>query len=134
MTYFLDNTFGKQTAAILQMLDVDAVHLQDEFAPNTMDVDWIPEVSRKGYVLITGDGRIRKGGAERAALEQSRLRAIFFYNGYTNLNIWEQVAFIVRLWPAIDSEAQRMKPGETRHLSVNGNISTFEAIAAKRKK
>ena len=134
MTYFLDNTFGKQTAEILRLLDVDAVHLQEEYPPDTKDTVWIPEVRSKDYILITGDGRIRKGSAERAALEQSQLPAIFFYNGYTNMKRFEQVAFLIRHWPAIETEARKMQPGETRHLGVNGAITTFDALAAKRKK
>ena len=134
MTYFLDNTFGRQIAAILRLLKVDAIHLQEEYAPDTKDVVWIPEVSRKGYLLITGDGRIRKGSAERAALEQSQLSAVFLHSGYTSRTIWEQVAFLVQHWPAIEKEARKMKPGETRFLGVNGTLTTYEALAAKRKK
>ena len=134
MIYFLDNTFSKQMAEILRMLKVEAIHLQEEYAAETKDADWIPEVALKGYTLITGDGRIRKGSAERAALEQSQLPAIFLYNGYTNTTIWEQVAFLVRHWPVIEKEARKMQSGDTRYLGVNGNITTYEALAAKRKK
>jgi hypothetical protein len=134
VTYFLDNTFPRKLADILRLLDVDVVHLQAEFDPGTADEVWIPQVSAKGYILLTGDGRIRKGSVERAALEESQLPAIFLYSGYTNLSIWEQVAFLVRHWPAIDKEARRLKPGETRLMGVNGSIVTYEERAAKRKK
>ena len=60
MTFFFDNTFPPQLVKILVILGVDAHHLQDDFPPDTLDVDWIPEVGKKGWVVVTGDRRISK--------------------------------------------------------------------------
>ena len=134
MTYFLDNTFPPRLVGILQLLKVDAIHLQDKFDANTPDEVWIPLVSQQGYILLTGDGRIRKGSAERSALEQSKLRAVFLFNGYTALPLFKQVAFIIEFWSDIDREAHRLNPGDVRHMNNNGKISTYEDLAAKRQK
>ena len=134
MTYFLDNTFPPKLAAILQLLKIDAVHLQEQFDAHTQDEVWIPLVSKKDYILLTGDGRIRKGSAERAALEQSKLRAVFLFNGYTALPLLKQVAFMIEHWADIDKEALRLNPGEVRHMNNNGKITTYEELAAKRMK
>jgi hypothetical protein len=49
------------------------VHL-DHFAGDTPDIEWIPEVARRGWVLITKDQNIRRNPLERATYEAARLR------------------------------------------------------------
>ena len=134
MTYFLDNTFPRKLTDILKLLEIDAVHLQTMFEPNTPDEIWIPQVSEENFILLTGDGRIRKGSVERAALEQSKLRAFFMFGGYTNLQLFKQVAFIIDNWDEIDKEAQRLRSGEVRYINNNGKVMSYEQLAAKRQK
>ena len=58
MTFFFDNTFPPQLVTILKALKVDARHLQEDFAADTPDVDWLPEVGALGQL---GEGaRIMK--------------------------------------------------------------------------
>jgi hypothetical protein len=42
------------------------VHI-DHFPQDAADADWIPEVGRRGWVLITKDENIRRNPLERAA-------------------------------------------------------------------
>ena len=63
---------------MLRLLDIEAVHLQSMFPAHTADETWIPQISHEAYILLTGDGNIRKGRVEKVALEESRLRVIFF--------------------------------------------------------
>ena len=49
------------------------VHI-DHFAQSAPDVDWIPEVGRRNWVLITKDQNIRRNPLERAAYLSARLR------------------------------------------------------------
>lgn len=134
MTYFFDNTFPKKAAEILRLLGVDIVHLQDEFPADTPDEIWIPVVAGKGYLLITGDGRIRRGSVERQALEQSKIPALFIYSGYTSRPMFQQVSWIIEHWETIAGKLSKLKPGEIRHVNVNGIVSSYEEIAAKRKR
>jgi predicted nuclease of predicted toxin-antitoxin system len=67
VTFFFDNTFPPQLVKILKILNVDARHLQDDFPADTDDVDWLPEVGRKGWVVVTGDRKISKKPPERKA-------------------------------------------------------------------
>ena len=76
MTFFFDNTFPRNLTKILALLGVDALHLQDSFPANTRDVDWIPEVGRPGWVVITGDRAMiekagRTEGTRRGAFHRS---------------------------------------------------------------
>ncbi len=49
------------------------VHL-DHFPGNKPDLEWIPEVGRRGWVLITKDQHIRRNPLERAAYGDAKLR------------------------------------------------------------
>ncbi len=52
-------------------------HVQgpDTFGTGTHDVDWLPEVGARGWVLITKDKNIRKRPLELDALRRSHVRA-----------------------------------------------------------
>ena len=52
-------------------------HVQgpDTFGTGTLDVDWLPEVGARGWILITKDKNIRKRETELRALKQAGVRA-----------------------------------------------------------
>jgi len=122
VTYFFDNTFPPQLAKIVAILGVDAVHLQDECPPNTLDVTWIPEIGRRGWVVITADRGISKKPAERKALEEANVISVFMAKGFTTKPIFELVSLFVKWWPDIDRSVQRVKPGTSLQVNPNGKI------------
>ena len=109
MTFFFDNTFPPQLAKILMILGVDARHLQDYFPPDTLDVDWIPEVGKKGWVVVTGDRRISKKPPERKALQEANVIAVFMAKGFTSKKIFDLVASFIKWWPEIEYAVSRVK-------------------------
>jgi hypothetical protein len=72
LTFFLDHQIGRfQVAAALRAAGARVeVHL-DHFAGDTADIEWIPEVARRDWVLITKDQNIRRNPLERAAYESA---------------------------------------------------------------
>lgn len=75
LTFFLDYQIGRYTVAeALRAAGANVeVHIE-HFEQSAADVDWIPEVARRNWVLITKDENIRRNQLERAAYEASRLR------------------------------------------------------------
>lgn len=75
LTFFLDHQIGRfQVADALRSAGaVVEVHL-DHFPGDAPDTEWIPEVGRRGWVLITKDQNIRRNPLERAAYQAARLR------------------------------------------------------------
>jgi len=51
------------------------VHIE-HFEQNAPDTEWIPEVGRREWVLITKDQNIRRNPLERAACEAANGRMI----------------------------------------------------------
>lgn len=75
LTFFLDYQIGRYQAA--EALRAAGAHVEvhiDHFHQAAPDVEWIPEVGRRGWVLITKDKNIRRNPLERAAYENARLR------------------------------------------------------------
>lgn len=122
MTFFFDNTFPPQIARILSILGVDARHLQDDFAPDTDDVDWIPGIGRRGWVVITGDRGIAKKPAERRVLEEANVIAVFMAKGFTSKPIFELVSSFIRWWPEVERAVSRVKPGTSLEVNPNGKV------------
>ncbi len=75
LTFFLDYQIGRHVVAdALRKAGAKVeVHI-DHFDQAAADVDWIPEVGRKGWVLITKDEHIRRNPLERAAYESAKVR------------------------------------------------------------
>lgn len=122
MTFFFDNTFPPQLAKILNILGVDAHHLQEDFSPDTPDVDWLPTVGKRGWVVITGDRRISKKPPERKALQEANVIAVFMAKGFTSKKIFDLVASFIKWWPDIAHAVSRVKPGTSLEVGVNGKI------------
>ena len=78
-------------------------HLQQNFAVNSDDVDWLPIVAKKGWFLITRDLRILKNPPELEAFRQHGVRA-FFLAG-KNRSRCELIMQLVRNWPHIKQHA-----------------------------
>ena len=75
LTFFLDYQIGRYVVAdALRVAGARVeVHI-DHFAQSAPDVEWIPEVGRRNWVLITKDQNIRCNPLERAAYQTARLR------------------------------------------------------------
>lgn len=74
-TFFLDHQIGRFVVAeALRATGAKVeVHL-DHFPGSTPDTEWLPEVGRRGWVLVTKDQNIRRNPLERAAYESARIR------------------------------------------------------------
>ena len=75
LTFFLDYQIGRHIVAdALRAAGATVeVHI-DHFPQDASDVEWIPEVGQRGWVLITKDQHIRRNPLERAAYQAAALR------------------------------------------------------------
>ena len=51
--------------------------IREEFGEGAPDLDWLPEVGRRGWIVLTKDVRIRRNPAEKQAFVAARVRAFF---------------------------------------------------------
>lgn len=78
LVFFIDRSLGrKQVAQALREAGATVEVHDDHFPQTTPDVEWLAEVGRRGWVVLSKDERIRRTRIERAALEAARVRAFF---------------------------------------------------------
>jgi predicted nuclease of predicted toxin-antitoxin system len=80
-TFYVDRCLGKAVAGALRVAGADVRVHDDHFAQAALDAEWIPEVSAKGWVILTKDKNIRRMAGEREAVLLSSARVITLSSG-----------------------------------------------------
>jgi PIN like domain len=74
-TFFIDRCLGnKLIVETLRAAGVSVEIHDDHFGKNTQDVDWIPEIGKRGWIILTKDARIGKNKIERLAVTDAGVR------------------------------------------------------------
>jgi hypothetical protein len=130
VNFFLDNNLPPRTAraldALLQPAD-SAVHLKDEFPPDTSDVEWMQALARRtALIIISGDVNISRNPHEVRAWKEAGHTIFFLRNGWTNLQLWEQAAKLFHLFPEIIKRAKKAKRGSGFMVPLRGTIEDLK--------
>lgn len=121
MTYFFDNNFSIRMANALRCLfEDDIVHLRGEFHESTDDVEWLPAVAQRGWIIFTADTKIKRVKYEWAALMQYQGCAIFFNKSIHNLSLEEKTIWFIRHWGTLTSI--RFSPGDCWSMTMKGTL------------
>ena len=68
LTFFIDAALGRvMVADALRREDLNVVLHDEVFPQDSPDEEWLPELGRRGWVLLTKDDRIRSTTAQRGA-------------------------------------------------------------------
>ena len=82
VVFFVDRSLGKRHVPdALRALGASVELHDDHFATNATDSEWITEVARRGWVVLTKDQRIRHRPLERAAVVASGARLFALAGG-----------------------------------------------------
>lgn len=76
-------------------------HLRSPIGTGTDDVDWIPEASSRGWIVVGRDKKIRSRPAEWAVFAAYPLRMLVLTT-VGNLDVWEQLRVFVARWDRIE--------------------------------
>jgi hypothetical protein len=63
-TYFLDRALGKSVGYTLRSLGVNLAFHHEHFLPDAPDLEWLPIVSQRGWVVLTKDANIGRNVLE----------------------------------------------------------------------
>jgi hypothetical protein len=75
VTFFIDRCLGNKLIVETLRGAGLAVEIHDDhFGKNAPDIDWIPEIGTRGWVILTKDARIGKNQIERLAVADARAR------------------------------------------------------------
>jgi hypothetical protein len=126
MKFFLDNGLAiRHARALNEMAEPDHTftHLQEKFAPETKDEEWIRALGHEGgWIVISGDYRIGKNAHERRAWHESGLTAFFLSKGWTNIPPLQQHSKLALILPEVIEEASRAPTGTGFTVAMNGRI------------
>lgn len=133
MKFFFDNCISPRLARAMHALiepQHEVRHLRDRYpgadSSSIEDTTWITDLGKeRGWIIVSGDIAIRSRPAERAALQAARLTAFFLAKGFTQLDGWEQVHWLIDQWPRIVELADKTEAGSAFLVPKRGKISTF---------
>ncbi len=75
ITFFIDRCLGsKHIPKALRDAGITVEIHSDHFDPDALDVNWLPEVGRKGWVVLTKDENIGKRTLERIAVTTAGIK------------------------------------------------------------
>lgn len=95
VTFFIDRALGKHTVSSALRQAGARIELHDEhFAPEAKDEDWLLEVGRRGWAVLTKDKRFHNRVLELTAIARSRSRVFKLTTG--GLQGPEMAAIFVR--------------------------------------
>lgn len=93
-TYFIDRALGKSVAKALQSLGVNVELHKNHFPSNSPDIEWLPIVSKKGWVILTKDTNIGRNILEIEAMAYFKARVFTLVSANLNnakmIDIFEQ--------------------------------------------
>ena len=124
MTFIFDNDISPRLALALQHLveNHQIIALRDQFKPDTPDIDWIPEIGRRKWILVSYDYNQRRRTNERQALQDHHVRAIYIRHGRNPRSHFDDAARIIKNWPKIERSAQNAPEGELVRLDAKDKI------------
>ncbi|MFN6572378.1 hypothetical protein [Dendronalium sp. ChiSLP03b] len=79
ITFFIDRCLGNR--CIVETLKGAGltIEIHDEhFGKGAQDVDWLPEVGKRGWVVLTKDGKISNNCLERIAVARAQIKMFTF--------------------------------------------------------
>ena len=127
MRFFFDANLSTKLAKSLHVLvepEHEVVHLRDRFAAHTPDETWMSILAKEpGWIIISGDLRIRKNPHEVQAWRAAGHTTFFLKDGWTNYSLWVQVWKFVKCFPDIVATARKAKSGTFFIVSTNGKIT-----------
>jgi predicted nuclease of predicted toxin-antitoxin system len=127
VTFFFDNHHSPEIVQILRSAGADVVHLRDVFTDRGIDDEvWIPEIGRRGWILVTGDLRIRRRKAEKIVFQRAQIVTFFLAKEYNNKNALNRIKWILNQWEAIEAVAATAQPGDCFLVPMKGKLRKLD--------
>ena len=126
MNFLLDNNLPPALAHALNALaehdEHSVVALRDKFAASTSDIDWIEALAgERNWVVISQDHFTKREGLEKEAIIKSGLTVFCLKKGWAGLRYWEKAHNLVRWFPEIANQAERITGGGSFWVPLKGH-------------
>jgi len=94
VTFFIDRSISQKTVPeALNKTGASVEKHDDHFLPETSDVEWLQEISNRGWVILTKDAKIGSRTLEVAAIARTNARVFILVSG--NLTSKQMASILV---------------------------------------
>lgn len=122
VVFFLNENLGtKQVATALRLAGAMVEIHTDHFPPGEEDEDWLPEVGKRGWIVLTKDDKIRYRTPERIALVKAGVALFALASG--NLRGEEMAQAFVKALPRMQQFLAKYHPPFIARVTRNGAVS-----------
>lgn len=125
-TFFFDNDISFRIVHALRELvdprEHELLALRDRYPVDTKDQIWIPEVGRKGWVVVSRDQNQRRRSAEHVALLENEVKALYIRQSGKGTDLFSDAARIIRNWPKIRDWGAGAAPSTLARLDASDRI------------
>jgi PIN like domain len=129
-TFFVDRSLGGHVIVDALRAAGESVRAHDvHFFQDTTDREWLTEVGRKGWVVLTKDARIRTNELERESLLTARVAA--FMLGRGDVSGPRMAEAFVQALPRMKKVLRRYDVPIIAAVSVLGTVSVLYADAQR---
>jgi len=119
---FIDRcAWSRRLGEALREAAIPFIVHDDKFAKDCADVDWLPEVGKQGWIVITRDKNIRRKPNELQAFRDAKVIAFALASG--NASADDTARLVVELYPRILRKARGAKPPAMFSVTLAGGIN-----------
>lgn len=125
---FIDRcAWSNRLGEALTTADIKFTPHHDHFEQACPDVDWLPIVGNKGWVVITRDKNIRRKPNELQAFKENNVLAIVLSSGSSSqASAADTAELLIRLLPKLMRKIIVSKPPLMLTVTLMGNISSVK--------
>lgn len=122
--FFVDRCLGRGVvpeALRTALLEGERVEIHDEhYLPNTQDIEWLSEVGKRGWIVISQDQNITRNPLEQRALHSASVA--FFGLGSANATGKEKAESLVTALEGIRRALRRFSPPMIATVTQSGDV------------
>ena len=126
--FVVDENLGRRIPTGMRGFGESVRFLVDEFGLGVADVDWLPQVGKRGWIVITRDQQMLHQPAERQAILDNDV-GVFWLDG-GRLPRCQLIQQLVRSWPQIKETAKRLSGAFWYRVSPTGSTIRQVDLAA----
>jgi len=126
ITFFIDRCLGsKDIAQELRQAGIRVEIHDDHFSQGAQDVEWIPEVGKREWVIFTKDGKIGRNQLEKRAVYNAKIK--MFLLASKNLSGSEMAEVLKKYMLEIQDFARKHSPPFIAKVYKNGKIEMWKS-------
>lgn len=122
VVFFIDRSLGKKIIAErLREAGITVEIHDDHFPQDALDQEWLAEIGKRGWIVLTKDDRIRYRPAELAAYRIHKARVFIFGSG--EMKAQEMAGAVAKAMPKILRLVKRTPPPFFARITRTGIVS-----------